>query len=631
MEDFRFYSPGYFFLLLALPVLQLILHRIHRGAKDRLLLFVAETNLKSLLREKGKGGGERKRLLFWLGIVFLILALARPQANPIVEEMEGASLDIYVLLDVSRSMDAEDIPPSRLKKAKKSIESLTHLLAGDRIGVIAFAGTAVILSPLTADYEVIKLFLQNVDTSLIQNQGTDILGALDLANRAMERGAEKVGPGGPRTNVFLVMSDGEDHNHTDWSVVDKIRDQGGTIFSIAFGTEAGASIPVRNERGELFGYKRDAAGTPVKTSVQIKSLQEIAQRGGGQFYFSTPDEAELRDVLVRIQGLDRTEAVTKKARIYQEYFIPFLAAGIFCLIFSFFSIRALFTKALRKAFLFLFFSSLVLDNAQASPFSFLWDKEKRTFDASQKLAEEGKTEEAVNQWNELLAESPDSPEINYNIGTLLLEGKKGDEGRVPLQRLLNHENPLRHRALFNIAGSYATEEKKEQARATYAELIDSLRKLPNPSTEDQELLQMAVENLKRLADPQKNPQGGGQNNQQPPPQENPENKDQKKQENKSQQGQDNKDPSEDKKNEDEKDKKDQNQDNKDQNPEQKPPEPKGLQKKRPNFQEKNNMGEDDAKRMLEALKQRENNLQKRFLKNKDKGSERPDNANDKDW
>jgi Ca-activated chloride channel family protein len=667
MSDFRFQNSAYLLLLLALPLVQLVVTYFHRNARDRLLRFVAAANLNSLLKEKGLGGSGRKKLLFWAGLFFLILALARPQANPIVEEMEGASLDIYVLLDVSRSMDAEDVPPSRLAKAKRSIGSLMQLLSGDRVGVIAFAGTAVMISPLTADYEVIRTFLQNVDTSLIQNQGTDITNALSMAEEAMERGAERTGDTAVRSNVFLVMSDGEDHASEDWGVVDRIHEEGGTIFTIAFGTANGASIPVRSARGELSGYKRDRQGNQVKTAVQTKSLEEIARRGGGQFYFSTLDEGEIRDILNRMQGMDRSGAALMRAKVYQEYFVPVLAAAVICLLFSFFSIRSLFSGLLkRKAWLFL----LLPLSAHADPRSLLWDSQKRAFEASQELAGEGKAEEAANRLKTLLADSPDSPELNYDLGTYLIEAKKGEEGRQQLQRLIDQPNPLRERALFNVAGSYAQEGKKDEARAAYAEAIRSLQ-TKNRDAQDNTLLEMAKQNLARLATDPPPPQGGqggsqdknqnqdqkdqDQKNQdsknqdqqgdQKKDEKNPKDgdsgkdqKDQKNQKDQDKQGSESQDKKDQDKGDEKKDEKDANQGEEEKKDQQESgegqqknnPPPRGMRTGKKEFKEKGDMAEDDAKRILEALKQRETGLQKKMMRQKSKG-DYSDNESDKDW
>lgn len=673
MEDFRFANPEYLLLLLGLPVLQLVLSRVHKNAREKLLRFLSEPNLRFLLKEKGGGGGNRKRIIFWLGLVALISALARPQANPIVEDMQGASLDIYVLLDVSKSMDAEDVAPSRLKKAKHSIVSLMELLGGDRIGVIAFAGSAVMVSPLTADYEIVKIFLQGVDTNLIQNQGTDLSHALAMGEEAMARGAEKTGNEGPRSNVFVVMSDGEDHQEKDYSVAERVRAKGGVVFSIAFGTEEGGSIPVRNDRGELSGHKRDRQGNQVKTSVQTAALKEIAEKGGGSFYFSTPGEEEVKDILDRVQNLDRTSAALMKARVYQEYFAPVLGLGILLLLFSFFSFRSLLRlvpKAKAAGPVLILLGLLAGDYVAAAPTSFLWDREKRAFEASKQLATEGKPEEAVDRLKALLAENPDSPELNFDIGTYLIEGKKNEEARTQLQRLMKKENPLRERALFNIGGSYAQEGKKAEARAAYAEILRSFKGKAELSPTEQELQDLTRKNLARLADnSQKNEQqqGGqsgegeqksegqsGENKEDPgsgkegksDDQKDKKQDEQKDKDSKKEEGKDGK-PKEENKPGESKDKKDgegenekkpEEKESKDGAGQNKPedgqspnPAPKGMKPGRPKFRERDNFGEDDAKRILEALKQRETNLQKGFLRKKANEGEFSEDENGKDW
>ena len=683
MEDFRFAQSQYLLLLLLLPVLGWGLARLGRNARERLLRFVSAANLEALLRVKGTKASSAQSWLFWLGLALLIVALARPQANPETEEMQGASLDIYVLLDVSKSMDAEDIAPSRLKKAKREITSLMSLLAGDRVGLIAFAGSSVIVSPLTSDYEVVRTFLQNIDTSLIQNQTTNIQGALALAEEAMKRGAERTGTeGGLRSNVFVVMSDGEDQaQDPDYSVVESIQKAGGTIFTIAFGTEAGGKIPVRNDRGELLGYKRERGGVEVTTKVQPKSLEEIARLGGGQFYFSTSDEGEIRDILNRMQSMQRTGAVMMKARVYQEYFWPVLAVGMLLVLSSFFSLGMRLPKiplslARKSAVLAL----LVPLSAEASVLSYFWDKERRASDRSATQAAEGKPEEAVDTLKGLLAENPDSAPLNYNVGTYLLNGKKGDQGREQLQRLTQGklaENPLKYRSLFNIAGSYATEGKKDEARAGYAEIIRDLAPRSELSKENAEILNLAKQNLARLADPKQDPQKQNEQNQQNQQnqQQNQGNEGQQKQDGQNkpqdQKGEqkdskassdqnkeqkesgEEKDKKEDGKPEDKKDGKEGGQDEKKEDqpgkdgkdqeqpkPEDKPgsegKEDKPQESKSPPqygrraFKERQDLAEEDAKRLLDELKLHETGLQKKFLKKKE-GDKFGEDVPSKDW
>ena len=679
MNDFRFASPNFLIVLALLPVLYFVVEGLRSAGRERLRNFMAPGNLRRLLVARSALSERGKRWSFWLGLALLALALARPQGNPTIEEVDGMSLDIYVLLDLSRSMDAEDMAPSRLKKAKRTIQHLTDLLSGDRVGVIGFAGTSAQLIPLTSDYGIISTMMQIIDTSAIPSQGTDFEGALEMARQAMERGAQSVskGEGGPRTNVFIVLSDGEDHAGGKLDIADKIREDGGVVFTIAFGTEKGVPIPVRNERGELLGYKRDRAGNTVTSAVQPKVLQELASRGGGQFYFSTLDEQEVPDILQRVQNNQRATTAMVKARIYEEYFWPLLATALALILFSFVSLRALFLRRAAPAIVLLFFTSA----AQAHPLSLFWDKEKRASQTSQELAAQGKPDEAAEHLKNLQAENPDSPGVNFDFGTYLLQAKKHAEGREQLERVAKDRGQLSHESLFNIAGSYALEKKKPEAIANYAELIRRLDRKTDATDHERELLAKAKENLGYLTQAnQSNSQsqsGDGQPDQQPQdgekkqdqekksgdnqsdPKDQKDQKDKKDQPDQKDQGKQGNDKKEkDKSGEGEKDKqkdeqgKEQDGDKKDQQKQDQGQNQDQDQKQKPEngknekgenkpqgpprrggtpYRERDNLSEADAKRILEALKQQESTLQKKFLKKNNKNSKVTDDEPAQDW
>lgn len=667
MNDFRFANPKYLLLLLGLVAAYLLLRWLRDAGRQRMLRFVAEENLKRLLVSTGSVRESGKRLALWLGLALMVLALARPQANPTMEDVEGMSLDIYVLLDVSRSMDAEDIAPSRLRKAKRSVQHLMELLSGDRLGVIGFAGSSALLVPLTSDYEIVRSVLQNVDTSVIPSQGTDIGGALELAKSAMERGAQVVGSnGGARTNIFLILSDGEDHGEKDLAIADSIRSEGGIIFSIAYGTEKGVPIPVRNDRGELMGYKRDGKGNTVISTVQSKALSEVARRGGGQFYHSTLEEQEIEDILARVQTAQRSGAVTTKARIYEELYGYLLLLSLLSLLYSFVSIRALWQKGGGRWSRLALLPLLLLPvHANANPLSLLWNKEKRIGAKSQELSQEGKPEAAADQLKILQAENPDSSAVNYNLGTYLLEAKKLEEGREQLGRVAKDKNYLQAEALYNLAGSYMLEKKRPQAIAGYADLIRRLEKKSPLIEKEKEILKKARESFAHLSqEEQKNPQQQqGQDQQKQQGQDGDQEKKDQQQPGKGGEG-DKKEDSKDKKSEDSKgdgkEKKDEKKDGegKKQEKENKPGEGKDekkdeSQKNEPSsqdgqqgkdkqqnmpprrggtpFRERDNISESDAKRILESLKQQEGELQKKFLKKNGKNSKVVDDGSGQDW
>jgi len=449
-----------------------------------------------------------------------------------------------------------------------------------------------------------------------------------------------------------VLSDGEDHGESDLSVVDTIRKQGGLIFSIAYGTEKGAPIPIRDEKGELHGYKKDSAGNVVVTGMKPEVLTEVATKGGGQFYHSTQDEAEVDDILARVNEAQRGSLTTIKTTVWEEYYWIFLAPGLLLLLISFLSWKAL------KPWLRVGAVALLLVRApaaEAGPISFFWNKDRKASDQSEKLAKEKKFGEAADSLKPLQADDPDNPAVNYDIGTYLLADKKAQQGREQLGHLRNADGILRDTALYNIAGSYAEEGKKEEARASYAELIQHLQSKSQLTKEEAALLAQAKRNVARLADPSQPPpqqqqqqqqqqQGGGgddKKDQKNDQSKQDDKKDQQKKDDKNGKGE--KDQKKDDKGKDEQ-KKDEKKDDKGQDKKddqggggkQEPPQGNQAQQLPPRhggqpFKERDDMGEEDAKRILGALKERESDLQKRFLKNSAKGGRV--NADDaaKDW
>ena len=196
-------------------------------------------------------------------------------------------------------------------------------------------------------------------------------------------------------------------------------------------TEKGAPIPIRDDRGELRGYKHDAKNEVVLTKVESKTLTEIASRGGGQFYHSTLDEGEVEDILARVTDAQRSSFSTIKTTVWEEYYWLFLAPGILLLLLAHVPLsvlqaspgwlsrlrpRSRTTQVSAAALLLLLFSQA----AQAGPISFFWDKDRKASEHSAGLAKDGKFAEAAEALQSLQAENPDSPEVNYDIGTYLL-------------------------------------------------------------------------------------------------------------------------------------------------------------------------------------------------------------------
>ena len=229
---FRFGLPVALWLLALVPLYGLIVWIAGRRRK-RLLASFAESHLIQRLRETVRTGARRwKEGLILVGLALLATALARPQFGTRVETVTREGQDVMVILDVSRSMTAEDLDPNRLSRAKIEVGRLIQRLQGDRIGLVAFAGDAFVQSPLTTDYGAAMMFLSAMDTEMIEVQGTDLAHALTVAIEALEET-----PVGNR--IIVAVTDGEDHEGGLPTAMEQAAEAGVVIHAVGVGSPDG--------------------------------------------------------------------------------------------------------------------------------------------------------------------------------------------------------------------------------------------------------------------------------------------------------------------------------------------------------------------------------------------------------
>lgn len=314
-------------LLWLLPIIWLAGVAFEKRARARLNRALGDKLAPFLTSSVARG---KRRLKFFLrltALAFFILALARPQLGQSMQEVKSQGVELMVAFDVSTSMLAEDVKPSRLEHAKSEISRLLDMLSGDKVGLIAFAGSSVLLSPLTNDKSALKMFIDSLSPYSVESQGTDIRRALNEAAAAFERGGVESDESARVTRVILVISDGEDHEEGAIQEARKLAGDGTRIFSLAFGTEQGAPIPIRDERGFLRSYKRDKDGQNVLSKVNGKFLRELATVGQGSFHFATFGGQEARQIKDDLDKLEKAEFASSMATNYDEkYQIP-LAIG----------------------------------------------------------------------------------------------------------------------------------------------------------------------------------------------------------------------------------------------------------------------------------------------------------------
>lgn len=310
---FRFEDPIYLWALLVIPVLLLIRLVGWRRRRSKLRKFGDPELVRQLMPNVSKF---RPTVKFWLLLVawaLLVVMVARPQVGAEVQRDKRNGIEAIICLDISNSMLAQDVAPSRLDKSKLLVESLVDRFTNDKIGLIVFAGDAYVQLPITSDYVSAKMFLQNIDPSLIQTQGTDIAQAINLGLHSFTQ-ADKIG------RAIIVITDGEDHEGGAVEAAAEARKKGVNVFILGVGDTKGAPIPTGDG-----GYMKDRSGQTVMTALNEQMCREVAQAGSGKYIHvdNTGDaQTELNNDLARLQRGD-SEAV-----IYNAYDEQFQAFGI---------------------------------------------------------------------------------------------------------------------------------------------------------------------------------------------------------------------------------------------------------------------------------------------------------------
>ncbi|MCU7495945.1 MAG: VWA domain-containing protein [Ignavibacteria bacterium] len=341
---FRFAHTEYLYALYIVPVIVALFYLVFRNQKKLLAKFSDAKLLRVLVPERSVLKYFLKSGIMTLVLILLILALANPQVGTRYENVKQTGIDVFILLDVSLSMNAEDIKPNRLEMAKHSISSLIDRLRGDRIGLVIFSGDAYIQFPLTTDYAAAKLILNAVNTGSVPQPGTAIASAIKLAVKSF-KGGEKI------QKSIIIITDGEDH---EGDVVDAARDAADKnigIYTIGLGSTAGVPIPQYNAQGAQTGYKLDRDGNVVVTKLDESILQQIAQEGKGRYYHGSSSGNELDMIYSDLSKLEKTEFGTTRVTDYEDRYYYLLAVAIVLLIAEFFiseKKNALLSKLNRK-------------------------------------------------------------------------------------------------------------------------------------------------------------------------------------------------------------------------------------------------------------------------------------------
>ena len=340
---FRFANPEYLIALWLIPAL-IVLYILFNRNRKRLLEKFADKDLHKFIMYSFSGAKSKLKFgLILIALTLLILAFANPQVGTKMQEVKQTGIDVYILLDVSRSMAAEDIKPNRLEKAKYQISNLIQKLRGDRIGLIIFSGDAYIQFPLTTDYSAANLFLSAVDFNSVPQPGTAIASAIKMAVESFDSAATD--------KAIIVITDGEDHEGDIDAAVEEATDKEIKIYTIGLGSPDGVPIPVYDNRGNETGFKQDNSGQTVLTKLNESILKEIAGNGNGKYYRGNNYEDYLDKIYNDLSKLEQAEFGVKKVTDYEDRFYYFLIPAILLLIIEIFisdKRSPFFTKLNRK-------------------------------------------------------------------------------------------------------------------------------------------------------------------------------------------------------------------------------------------------------------------------------------------
>ena len=314
----------YFWLLLIIPVLVLFYAVLYIWKKRKQREFAHPEMLKQLSPEKSWFKPALKFGLLLVVFVLMIIALVNPKIGTKMETVTREGVDIVFAIDVSKSMEAEDIAPNRLEKSKQLVTQIINNLGSDRVGIIAYAGSAFPQLPITTDYAAARMFLQAMNTDMVSSQGTAIKDAIELAKTYYN-------PDEPTSKVLILISDGEDHLGEVEAITKEAAAQGIRIFTIGVGSERGGPIPIKRG-GITQSYKKDLNGETVITRMDEAILKEIAAATNGEYVRGNVTTEVTDKVSDFLRNLDQTEFEARQFADYQSQFQWFLGLAFLLLL-----------------------------------------------------------------------------------------------------------------------------------------------------------------------------------------------------------------------------------------------------------------------------------------------------------
>ena len=567
---FRFEDITYLYLLAVIPVLALLRFMLTRVQKKRLKKFGDPQLVRQLMPDVSRW---RPLVKFWLlqaALALIIVMLARPQFGTRISHEKRQGIETLIAMDISNSMLAEDVTPSRLDRCKMMVENLVDNFTDDKIGLIVFAGDAFIQLPITSDYVSAKMFLSDIQPSMITTQGTDIALAISKAQNSFTQ-EENIG------KAIIVITDGEDHEGKAVEAAKEAKNKGMRVYVLGVGSDGGAPIPDGNG-----GYMKDRSGNTVMTRLNQDMCRQIAQAGGGAYIHVDNNSDAQRQLDNELAKLAKKET---ESTVFSEYDEQFQAVCILALLLLIAELCILecknpllknvrFFKGKRRyssAMTMLMLMTAISANAQ---------NDRDYIREGNRNFRSGKFAEAEVSYRKSMEKNPRNPQAAYNLGNALFAQKKDSAAVVAYESGVQLETSAIRKSMgYHNMGVVC------QSHKMYSEAIEAYKNALRLNPKDDE----ARYNLELCKKQQKNQQN----------KQNQDKQDQKKDDN-----------------------------GKDQNKDQQKEQQKQDKDKQQQKQDKNKMSKENAEQLLNAAIQQEKNTQKRM---KDKMQQPRSRQLDKNW
>ena len=310
---FRFESPIYLYLLILIPVLVALYVLLQYKMKKQVLKFGDPTLMRELMPDVSPLRRHVKFILMMLALGLLILVLARPQYGTRNEEVKRSGIEVASAVDVSNSMLCQDVSPSRLEKSKMIVSKLVEQFDEDKVELVAFAGSAITLLPMTSDYVSAKMFLDQLNPATISIQGTNVAEAITRATAGFSK----------KTNVgraLILITDAEDNEEGAIEAAKQAKKEGIQIFVLSVGTAQGGPIPMGDG-----SFKKDLSGNVVTTKLNEQIGKGIAQAGGGLYVHV--DQTDLAQALLE-KEIEKMQKEDISQSMYSEYDEQFVAVAL---------------------------------------------------------------------------------------------------------------------------------------------------------------------------------------------------------------------------------------------------------------------------------------------------------------